>query len=247
MSPEEIIATIAHSGFPTVVTEGDGDVIVLRRLEERFLAAGLTLIAAGGRDAVISVFNLRHQVAKKKVIFIADRDLWVLTSIPSKYISDQFLFTDGYSIENDMFIDGRLESLLTGTERHQFDKNLEGVCKWFALAASRHFEADGTVKDGATERLAVHPRELLDDEIHTIQLMKLEPDETYPVDLYSRIQVEYRRLLRGKTLLELLVMHSRTHKYSYDSLLNFAASREGPLLSSLFRDVAQYFGISATV
>ena len=52
LTADEIVATIGRSAFPSIVTEGDDDVIALRRLEEEFADIGLTLLPAGGRTRI---------------------------------------------------------------------------------------------------------------------------------------------------------------------------------------------------
>jgi hypothetical protein len=100
ISPTEIIATIRRSAFPALVTEGDGDVIVLRHLEEVLYESSLTLIPAGGKKAVLEVFDRRAELPpESKVMFVVDRDLWVIGGVPNQYQSDLLLLTEGYSIE----------------------------------------------------------------------------------------------------------------------------------------------------
>lgn len=227
ISPTEIIATIRRSAFPALITEGDGDVIVLRRLEEEFYEHGLTLIPAGCKDAVLEVFDRRSELPPDaKVMFIVDRDCWVLGDVPSQYRSVNLFLTDGYSIENDMFLDGEFIRLLTTQERQRLCKELEVVCEWFALAASRFLA-------GEPESLSIHPNHILDNEKERARLLTPRPGEDRPDELYKRIFAEYGKLLRGTTLFHLLLRNCREHKYSYNALLNMGAARRGPLFTKV--------------
>jgi hypothetical protein len=232
LSTDEIIATIARSEFPSLVTEGEDDVIVLRRLEEEFADIGLTLIPAGGRNAVIQVFERRHTLPPDKVLFIADRDLWVISGVPANFVSAQLVLTDGYSIENDMFRDGELLDLLGTADRAAFMIEVKVVCRWFALMASRCLV-------GQDAQLRVHPRAFLDEASYHYEIMTLQNDEVYPEDIFRRISNEYSKFLRGKTLFALLIRHS--HNHSHRGLLNFGASRHGQFMSLISRSVREYF------
>lgn len=231
-TPTEIIATISRSAFPVIVTEGDDDVIVWRRLEEKFFESGVTLIPAGGRDAVLEAYRRRRELPNRAVaMFLADLDCWSLSDIPDQYRTPQIVFTKGYSIENDMFVDGNLAELLVGLERSRFANELEQVVRWYALAADRFLR-------GEDESLDVHPNELLDDDARKAILMAPKPGESYPHALHTQIKSKAQYLLRGKTLLALLIR--QTKGYSYRTLLNVGASQNGPCFCRIEREVENY-------
>ena len=237
LTADEILSTIAHSSFPSIVTEGDDDVIVFRRLEDEFSHIGLTIIPAGGKTAVLEVFERRNRLpAKAQVLFIVDRDFWVISGIPANFISGQLLLTDGYSIENDMYRDGDLETLLTNQEKRVFRSDMQLICRWYALEISRRLVGRGT-------KLGIHPNELLDDKARCDKLMELYSDEVFPEQLVQTVTEQYARVLRGKTLLALLTRHAKGH--SNRTLLNFGASRKGPLLSLVVQSVSDYFNTVA--
>ena len=235
-TPTEIIATISRSSFPAIVTEGDDDVIVWRRLEDKFIEAGVTLIPAGGRDAVLEVYRRRGELPNRAIaMFLADLDCWSLSEIPDQYVAPQIVFTKGYSLENDMFVDGNLADLLVGQEKFRFANELEQVVRWYALAADRFLR-------GEDESLDVHPNELLDDDARMAILMAPKPGESYPDTLHSQIKSNAQYLLRGKTLLALLIRHAKG--YSYRILLNVGASQNGPCFCRIEEEVGSYLNLS---
>jgi hypothetical protein len=232
ITPVEIAATIARSNFPSIVTEGNDDVIVFRRLEDEFAELGLTLIPAGGRASVIEAYRLRHTFPRQaQALFIADKDLWVVVGVPDEFVSPQFLFTDGYSIENDMFRDGELISLLTAGEVERFDAELTLMCRWYALEVSRYL-------DGQEVNVGIHPSHLIDSMDEQLRMLELRTGERFPEDLFERVLREHAKILRGKTLFALLIR--RLKGFSYHSLLNIGASRKGPFLRALFKDVRTF-------
>jgi len=132
-TPDEIIANLQDTHIPVVLVEGTSDVFIYRMLREKIGNLEVDFMPCGGRTALLKIFERRNEFPNKKVLFIADRDLWVFTEIPKKY-KDVF-FTLGYSIENDLYHDGRtrLEELLDQKEIEKRNKIVESVCDWFAF------------------------------------------------------------------------------------------------------------------
>jgi hypothetical protein len=171
-------------------------------------------------------------LSAKQAVFIADRDVWVLCGIPPSFVSRQLIFTDGYSIENDMFRDGDLETLLTARQRAAFVAETRNVCRWYALAVSRYIV-------GQSAQLDIHPNALLDNEAHRDKLMELLNGEVYPEDIARKVNDDYARLMRGKTLFALLIRQCAGH--THRTLLNLGASRHGAFLSLIAENVRAYF------
>ena len=232
LDPDEILETIKHSFSPIIITEGDDDVIVWRRLEVLFYEYGLTLIPAGGRDGVLQVFRRRHEIPMHfGLMFIADQDEWVLKGVPHEYIGEDIFFSFGYSVENDMFIDGQLDELAVGPERARFNDELTQVIKWYALECSRLFR-------GADSKTSMHPKELLDTVGVKEAKMRLASGEVYPASLHARIKADPYTLLRGKTLFALLTRQCIGHNSR--TLLNFGASRKGSLFQNIVNSTEHY-------
>jgi hypothetical protein len=220
-----LVATLNHSTLPTLVVEGDDDVIVFRRLENSAPNLALSVLPVGGRDQVFAIYGRRTEIrGKQKLAFVADLDLWVFSNVPQQYVSNDLLFTDGYSIENDAFRDGLCHELLLRAERADFERDLEIFSEWFALAVSRGLSID------------THPNQLLDDSEQRNALMKLKPQETYPQNIFDLIKSDYLRYIRGKSLFQLFQrqMKGRSVKYSQTSLLEMAAAKPGRHIQSLF-------------
>lgn len=237
LTPEDIVATIKRSRFPSIVAEGSDDVIVYRRLEEDFSESGASIIPAGGRNTIIEVFKRRTEFSGKFVVFLADQDTWIFSGVPTDYHSGHFILTNGYSVENDMFQDGDLLSLLDPNQRAKFFAELSVVCQWYAIAVNR-------LANGQDERLKVHPNELLDDPVQKARLLQLDATEVDPIALRQQIVSNYERLLRGKCLIQLLLRNLTNH--STHALLNFAASRRGPHFTSISQRVGRQLSIAVT-
>jgi hypothetical protein len=131
---DELIATLNHSSLPTLVVEGGDDLIVFRRLEDRSQNLKLSVLPVKGRSRVLSLFDRKSEIRNPKVMFAADRDLWVISTLPTRYQSSDLLLTKGYSIENDAYEDAEAQSLLTNSELNKFQTELEMFVRWYALA-----------------------------------------------------------------------------------------------------------------
>lgn len=152
---EEIIALLKKTSLPTVIVEGSDDMIVYRRFEIRLAHLGISIFPVCGRKKVLDIFLRKSEIpADVKLVFVADQDTWVNTGVPAQYQSSQMVLTTGYSIENDVFMDGNLVSLLKGQEVAKFSSELESFVEWYSLALSRHL-------NGSNHLISLHPDHVL--------------------------------------------------------------------------------------
>ncbi|CAD1785834.1 DUF4435 domain-containing protein [Xanthomonas euroxanthea] len=235
MSMDEIIALLKKTSLPTIVIEGSDDVIIYRKLEERLSDKGVSILPVGGRSRVIEIFNRRNELNAVKITFIADKDCFVYEGVPPDLEHELLFFTDGYSIENDVYRDGDLPAILTEMEAKKYHQDLEKFIRWYALAMSRFIE-------GQDSNLSLHPDNVFES---YDELSNLQSGEDYPENLRLKISEDYGRLLRGKSLLTLLVKHAsyrgRGVRHHTKSLLETVAARPGPLISNLFSRVSERF------
>lgn len=228
---DEVIGTLKRTGDPTLLAEGIDDIVMLRRFEEEFFESGLSILPLGGRSAVLEIFERRDELpADVMILFLADKDLWVYTGVPDNFDDCRILFTDGYSIENDLYRDGDFERLLSASERASFESYLMDFLKWYALSLARNLR-------GEEVALSTHPRAILQVPISLAASTELRPGELEPRDELAQLSVDYRRLLRGKSLMALLVMqlsHSqRPVKHSVRSLMEHGAVAGGPFVQRI--------------
>ena len=83
-------------------------------------------------------------------------------------------------------------------ERESFERELNDFTKWYALAFQRFLNS-------GDERYCDHPNSLFDGPACEAHLFCLRADEIYPDELFEQILTNYRRLLRGKSLLQLSI------------------------------------------
>jgi hypothetical protein len=222
---EELIATLAHSNVPTLITEGKDDIIVLRKMEDKFSDRGLSVLPVGGRNKVIELFDRRGEIVNSNLILFAmDQDTWLYEGVPAQYQHASVIFTEGYSIENDMYRDGSWEGLFYGNERILFEDELNKFIRWYAITLARHLSGKNVV-------ITRSPTHILDGIADLDDFISLQKDEAYPEELRKRILDNYARELRGKSLLALILRrlsaHNRDPKHSGKSLLEHGCAANG--------------------
>ncbi len=241
LSVDEILETLKRSRLPTLVVEGGDDVIVYRRLEERLSDRSVSVFPVGGRTKILELLKKIEDLPRREAIaFAIDLDLWVITGVPVEFAYDRMVCTTGYSIENDAYHDCDFESLLTASERQQFQDEVTRFCHWYALAVDRLLR-------GLDERIDVHPSAFLDSPDKYAAYVKLREGEAYPHLLGEQVVNEYKRLLRGKSLMALLLRHlakpGRAARHTRTALIERAAVQRGPLVERLFESIASLFPI----
>lgn len=238
ITTDEVIALLSRSSLPTVIVEGNDDMIFFRRVQESLSDLGISPLAVGGREKVLEVFLRRNEIPETvRVFFVADRDTWVNTDIPEEYCSPKITFTDGYSLENDAIRDGNLEDFLTDSERRTYFDELEQFIDWYALILHRKLSGRGGM-------ISLNPNQVLCPHQHPI-LMQLDACEVYPAPLRQDLRRDYLRKVRGKSLLGLLIRQlsatKRAVKHNSKTLIEMAAVRPGTHLQAIVSSIDTAF------
>jgi hypothetical protein len=134
----ELHAVLMKTALPTILVEGTTDAQVLRHLENR-LATHLpirpNILPCGGRPILLQVFDLVKKRPPKKanrILYLADRDMWLFSSVPPQF--SDIIFTNGYSIENDLYAGSAIEKLLEkGSEDVRFENVVRQLSHWIAF------------------------------------------------------------------------------------------------------------------
>ncbi|WP_457306972.1 hypothetical protein, partial [Polaromonas sp. P5_E6] len=222
---------------PTLLVEGDDDIVVFRKLEELHADISLSLMTAGGRSSLLKVFERKEEITNTKLGFIADRDSWAITGIPEGFSCPELIFTSGYSIENDLFSDGDVLNMIEAARRPNFLADLNNFVEWFALELSRYIRGEGPGLD-------LHVRAILDQPNYRNDRMQLMDGEDYPTELRTQIMDNYVTLVRGKNLIELGLRHLTVNGRSLFhalGLMQMIAHRQGPALNRVFEAVGVLF------
>lgn len=230
-SVDELISLLKKTRLPTLIVEGKDDLIVYKRLEDKFYDESLSVLPVGGRKNILTIFDRLHELpASCKILFIADQDNWVITGIPQEYQSDILFFTSGYSIENDVFQDGRVHSYMSELEKSKFSIELQKFLTWYAIALDRNI-------GGRDESIKIHPNNVLDDEVQFRELTSLTENEKFPQQRYDELSRDYEKTLRGKSLMQLamrqLSYSGRSARHTDKAFIEHVAVNPGPLINRL--------------
>jgi hypothetical protein len=241
VSVDELFALIERSSLPTVLVEGDDDIIIFRRLEQLLSDRSVSVQPTGGRLALLKLFSRRSQWKNAPlVLFKADRGIWVNSDLPSEHKSPDLIFTDGYSIENDAFRDGQFLKLMDEDEKNKFFQELKAFLFWYTHCLSKTV---GGEEDALT--LKTHPNTVLDSEPNIVEVCRGNMEDDSMREMYDTVLNDYDRLVRGKSLIAILMRHisyrGRAASHRHAALLDQVGAAPGPLVRAIFSAVEQRF------
>ena len=229
---DELVATLRHSEKANIIVEGDDDIIIYRKLVDRFKANEVDIYPAGGKDPLLRVYEELSDAEKKgdfrhaPVTFIADCDMWLFRGIPSCY--DDIIWTEGYSIENDLYSNAKLRGRVGNIA--EYDQTLDSISMWFAYKVEEYLEKNPpppkkvfqSFRDEEHVTVGHHLNQII-----PIGNTTLAPDlEFLPSDheMVGNVRTAYHLQLRGKLLFQLLVRFLNKPKQGFQ---NATVSRHG--------------------
>jgi hypothetical protein len=199
MTESEIVSYLKKTSLPTLLVEGENDAGIYRWLENQLGILSGSILICSERDVLILIYRRRNTFPHGKIAWLADLDMWRYSSPPADLAG--IIFTAGYSIENDLYAGSEIESLLEPAEQSQHKQLLVVVCRWFAFEILEF-------KSGRQYITATNINRVVDFSVMDISAEFrafrnfTEPDIT----LINQLISDYRLLLRGKTLLQ-VIMH----------------------------------------
>lgn len=243
LSYDELSELLRKSNLPTIVTEGIEDYRFYRRIEDDLSDLGISLLPVGGRDMVLRLFDNRKYFEINDIGFLVDRDLWVFSGVPATYSHRKIIVTNGYSIENDLYRDGDLETFLDQSERELFSGELSEIVGWYSFCVDRLLSGQPAV-------ISCHPNQILDinGKIDAVFAGSIGYNAVVE-PLNGDVLKEYSKLLRGKTLVELLIRRlsakGRMVRFGRQQLMEIGAARGGALSMSIATQIRALFEVRA--
>lgn len=232
LSADDALAVLNRSQLPTVVTEGSDDYRVMRKIEERLSDCDIDFLPVGGKDKVLYVWENLPMERKLNTLAIVDLDKWLYLGIPDRYVGNGLMYTVGYSIENDIFMDASLIHLCDNHELVNFMADLRIVC-------AHHAREIGRAIRGETHLLKKHVNHIIADGDIT---PSLDADE---LARKSNLERHFGQALRGKTLLEVLVRQTnragRFAKFGYKHIYEMGSCQIGKIFEQMERDIRSFF------
>lgn len=183
----------------------------------------------GGRNTLLKVYDDKAEL-RRDYLFICDADLWVFSDIPNEYKGkNDLIVTDGYSLENELYKDGKIYflSLLSSTEKAKKEALLKTIISWYAYQVQEYLKHKNYNCDFEKVKL-------LNEKCMKKMETEFTPEflEQYNVlaeeeELFQNILENYASLLRGKYIFQVFekIFLERTKeqaKYRKEHLLDMA-------------------------
>ncbi|WP_294291863.1 DUF4435 domain-containing protein [uncultured Chryseobacterium sp.] len=213
---DEIIETLKRSSLTTVLVEGVDDVMIYRWLEDEIGIHKASFLPCGGRENLLKIYERRAEFSNLTTVFVADKDSYVYINPPKKY--SDIIWTNGYSIENDLYYGRNIERLFSKDEKEVFTKSLNNFIEYYAFEVENYLNQ----KEFSFRN---HPQHILCDVQHIVKqdfLKKInfvKPDS----EIENKLKASYDILIRGKSLFALVTRilsnKNRQIKHSKVSLL----------------------------
>ncbi len=243
MTVDDWVTTLDHAYFPTVVVEGEADRQIYDWVEKSVGSQSVDVLSVGGRETLLAIYKRRNEFAHLPVAFVADKDLWLFSGIPPDYHG--VIWTQEYSIENDLYADANLENLLDADEVEEHRQVLDLVIEWFAFEIEEHL-AGKEARVATSCNQVVPPGETEMDQGFCTRRGFRSPNE----EIHQQIKDEYQFQLRGKTLFQVLVRFlsaaDRDPKHSTSGLYEIAVKMTSPhplidrLIGEIERAIAEH-------
>lgn len=240
---DELVASLRRSELPTVIVEGKDDMRIYRWVEARVGNTKADLLAAGGRNTLLAVYRRRHEFPNLPVAFVADRDMWLFSEIPADY--HDVIWTQGYSIENDLYAGADLENLLDPNEVDEHQQVLYAIIVWFAFEVEEFLAGRAPEVNRSCDEIVPPGKTDIDQDFSKRRRFRVPHAE-----LVQQIKDEYQLRLKGKFLFEMLVRflnaRGRGTKYNSYTLHEIAVKSSGPhalmnqLIGEIERTIAEH-------
>ena len=233
LSVDEIVSYLKRTTLPTVLVEGTDDKSVYRYIERKLENLEVDILICGGRDALLEIYSRKAEFLDSKVVFVADKDMWYFTGIPNEY-RNEIIFSNGYSLENDIYVKELFEGLLDKEEESEFRRLISELSRWFSFEVTR-YKSEGYALCDIHINKIIEGSSLSEEYLQKIGF--IEPESA----LVNQIMSSYQHSLRGKNLfqgiLRFLSASKRKSKFSRYNLLELGAKTENALLDRLYEKI----------
>lgn len=225
MTADEIIASLRNSTLPTIFVEGKDDMSIYRQIEKKFGTRKVNFLPCGGRNTLLQIFDRKNELPNIITLFIADKDMWVVSPIPNQY--NEIHFTHGYSLENDLYLDGKhiLDGLLDENELNVKKETLDSVIEWFTHEVDLYLS--GQVEDNRFAKITILNKEIMPIEKHKFseKFLSERQFQSPNSELHKEIYTNYAQKLRGKFIFQIyrrIFEHFRKEKDKYATIYSDA-------------------------
>lgn len=209
LNDDELISAINHSSEPYIIVEGPDDVMIYRWILDDLNCEGL-LEPRCGCDGVKILFDRRTEIKNPQVVFICDKDTIVYTGcVPQEY--EDMIYTDGYSIENDLYNGMALERILF---KEQDKKIFSTAMNSFLRAYACELEK---FRKSQSFDFSINPETIVDKNDYSLKISELKDFKEPSNETVDYLKNNYDMLLRGHSLFSLvrIVLGRKNRKIKY--------------------------------
>ena len=181
---DELSALLRSSQLPTLIVEKDDDVRIYSRWIEQHLFGTyrIDVLPANGKSNLLRLYERRNEFAGLPIVFIANRGIWLFSGIPEGY--EDIISTQGYSIENDVYLMGGIEDLIhpTGAREHRLVQ--ESIIRWFAFEIEKFIRQTLLERNLSLEDLVPNDNFELEDSERNLSLEDLVPNDNFELEAF---------------------------------------------------------------
>lgn len=225
LTSEILIDTLKRSSLPTILVEGKDDFIIYRKFQEKIGVRYVSFLRCGGRNTLLKIFDRKDELDNKKIMFVADKDLWVFSSVPEMY--NEILFTKGYSIENDLYEDGQslIQKLFNTKEEERFKLIIKEIIYWFAYEVNKIKSNQGY--DAYFSEVTILSTKTFDRLLNkfTDNFIKNRGVENNQNETVKEIKDNFILKLRGKFIFQVLELIFQERKIKEDKSVSYTKNQ----------------------
>ena len=222
-----------------IIVADEDDIFIYQKLVERHKMLAVKVYASGGRSNLLHLYKRRGEFAYVPGIFVADREMGLFSGIPEGY--EDIIWTNGYSLKNDVYVEAQLEHLLEPHETWRHGQVLNAITEWFAFEVEEALAGKSTQVDSLNLNQIVLPGQIQLNE----DFLKRRGFRPPNSKLVQQIRAEYQFKLPGKFLFQILArfLNARGRNFRFNinvpSLYRVAFSmlESYPLLDGLMKQV----------
>ena len=170
-----------------------------------------------GTDEFLSIYKTKSQFSDIPVAFVGNRKMQLFVRSQANY--KDIIWTRGYDIENDLYVQANLERLLEPHETWKHRQVRNSVIEWFAFEVEEFLAGKREKIDMDFELSDIVPEGGLGLDERFCQHVGFRQPST---KLVQRIRKEYRFLLPGKFLFQILArfLNARGRNFNFINITN---------------------------
>lgn len=210
LTPEILIPTLQRSSLNTVLFEGKDDKIVFDLIQKKIKNPLIDFLPCDGRNTLLEIYKQKENI-NTKCLFFCDSDMWIFKTPNDITFDNSIIRTKGYSIENDLFIEGKekVYELFDEDERKRFDFFINTIKNWFVYQVHLYLnKMDFCFDKNICSDTFFKDDKILDDNYHNYNKSLIDSDIIDKLNKYTFVYI------RGKYIFEAIqkVFNERNKK-----------------------------------